>query len=797
MFRRLITINIALFYITVLNAQQLTQNIRGKVIDEVTGSPLPGATVVLADSNPIIGTTTDGNGFFEIRNVPVGRQSIEVTFVGYEPRFISNLLLTSAKETFLEIALTEKVTELDEVTVKSFTNKQAAQNEMAMISSRSFTVEETERFAGSLGDPARMVANYAGVMSQNDSRNDIIIRGNSPTGVKWRLENMEIPNPNHFGALGTTGGPVSMLNNNLLTNSDFLTGAFPAEFGNVLSGVFDLKMRSGNNQEHEYTGQIGFNGFELGAEGPFKRKENGQNATYLGSFRYSTLDVMNKLGINFGTGQAIPQYKDLTFITDLPGTKAGRFKLIGLWGDSFIQLGRDAADTLSTSYNLSGTATDFGSQLGFIGLTHTLYVNENSRFLSSVSWQYLESTTKYDSAYHETNTFVRIYGSKQYESRISATTEFKQKVNSRNNYSIGLIMDFYNINYLDSIFSHDYQIFRKITDVNENMNMFRGYGQWQHNFSNELTGYAGLYYQFFDLNNESLLEPRASVRWRPDNRQSFTAGYGRHSQIQPKVIYFSQTYLPESNSYLITNRDLKSTKADHFVLGYNNLLAKNFRLKAEVYYQNLFNIPVKENPETDEERQFSMVNAGDFFAIPNEDYLVNKGKGKNYGLELTLEKFLSHGFYVLFTSSLFDSKYKTLDNKWRNTAFNGNYVFNLLGGYEKSISQKLMITIDLKSVLAGGRRYVPINLNESINERETVYDWSRAWEEKHKDYFRTDVRFGLKLNGKKTSQEWAIDLQNVTNYKSIFMEEFDANKNEITPIYQQGFFPMFLYRIQF
>ena len=786
-----------LFSVFVLKAQELKQNIRGKIIDEVTAYPLPGATVVLSGTDPIVGSTSDVNGFFEIRNVPVGRQSLEITFIGYEPRIINNILLSSAKEVFLEISLIEKVTELDEVTVKSFTNKETAQNEMALISSRSFSIEETERFAGSLGDPARMVANYAGVMTQNDSRNDIIIRGNSPIGVKWRLENMEIPNPNHFGALGTTGGPVSMLNNNLLTNSDFLTGAFPAEFGNVLSGVFDLKMRSGNNREREYTGQIGFNGFELGAEGPFVRKETGQNPTYLANFRYSTLDVMHKLGFDFGAGEAIPQYKDLTLITDLPGTKAGRFKLIGLWGDSFIELGRDPADTLSTSYNLSGTATDYGSQLGFIGLTHTLYINEKSRFISLVSWQYTTTTVKFDSAYHDTNTFVRIFGSRQFESRTSASTEFKQKVNAKNNYSIGVIFDAYNINYLDSAYYHEYKQFRRIVDVQETMNMFRTYAQWRHNFNRQFTGYGGLYAQYFGLNNEFTFEPRVSLLWQPDKRNSFSLGYGRHSQIQPKIIYFIQTYHAESDTYSLTNTELHSSKADHFILGYNRLLGNNFRIKTEAYYQHLFDVPVKENPQTDEERQFSMLNAGDFFTIPNEDYLVNQGVGKNYGLELTIEKFLSKGYYLLFTTSLFDSKYKPLDKQWRNTAFNGNYVFNLLGGYEKQLNEKIMLTFDLKTVLAGGRRFVPIDLEKSIAERETVYNWSKAWEDKHNDYFRTDFRIGLKLNGKKTSQEWAIDLQNLTNYQSIFMQEFDANKNDITAIYQQGFFPMFLYRIQF
>ena len=256
--------------------------------------------------------------------------------------------------------LEEKINNIGEVVVKASAKKAEAQNELAMVSARTFSVEETERFAGSLGDPARMVANYAGVMTQNDSRNDIIIRGNSPSGVLWRMEGIEIPNPNHFGAQGTTGGPVSMVNNNLLTNSDFLTGAFPAEYGNALAGAFDLNLRSGNSTEHEFTGQVGFNGFELGAEGPLLKLKNGQNASYLANYRYSTLEVIDKMGFNVGTGAAIPEYQDITFLVDVPGTKTGRIKLFGLWGKSFIALGRDLSDTAENQYNPRGAATDFG-----------------------------------------------------------------------------------------------------------------------------------------------------------------------------------------------------------------------------------------------------------------------------------------------------------------------------------------------------------------------------------------------------------------------------------------------------
>lgn len=158
------------------------------------------------------------------------------------------------------------------------------------------------------------MANYTGVVYAGDSRNDIVIRGNSPMGLLWRLDGVEIPNPNHFAALGTTGGAISIINNNLLTNSDFFTGAFPAEYGNATDGVFDLKLRSGNNENREYVFQVGLNGFELGAEGPFSKNAE---ASYLINYRYSTYALLHAIGIETGEGSSTPFYQDLPFKLDL------------------------------------------------------------------------------------------------------------------------------------------------------------------------------------------------------------------------------------------------------------------------------------------------------------------------------------------------------------------------------------------------------------------------------------------------------------------------------------------------
>lgn len=777
--------------------QSLVQNIRGKVVDEVTAYPLPGATVLLLDSESNRGVSTDANGCFEINEVPVGRQSIMVSFIGYETKTVSNFLLTSAKEVFLEVRLREQVTTMNELLVQLKTDKENAINNMAVVSSRSISIEETERFAGSLGDPARMASAFAGVMSQSDTRNDIVIRGNSPMGVQWRLDGMEIPNPNHFAAMGTTGGPVSMLNNNLLTRSDFLTGAFPAEFGNALSGIFDLNMRSGNNKQREYVGQVGFNGFELGAEGPFGKTGKANKASYLANFRYSTLDVINRLGFDLGTGFAIPKYKDLTFIIDVPGTKLGRFKVIGLWGESLMQLGRQTGKGLTTGFISRGTATDFGSSLGFLGLTHVYYFNEKTRIRTTLSGQYAESTTLYDSIYTQPNRTVTVYSGLQSESKLTFTSEFKQKINDKNNYSIGVILDKYMINYVDSTNFPEFHRFVQTLDINGDIFMTRAYAQWQHIFSNKLSVYGGLYYQYFGLNNQITYEPRLSLKWQMSRKSIFTLGYGKHSQTQPKSIYYHQFWDSGTDSYSKTNIDLSLSKSDHYVMGYNLMLNRDLRVKLEAYYQYLYDIPGKRDLNTAFDRQFAMVNAGDFFTIPKENFLENNVKGENHGLEFTFEKFLNRGYYFLLTTSLFESKYKPSDGVWRNNAFNGNFVVNVLGGYEISLSEKAMITIDLKTVLAGGRRYVPFDIERSIATHSAVKNWDRAWENKYDNYFRTDLRLGFKYNIRKVSAEWGVDLQNLTNYKSIFMEEYDVNRGELYQVYQQGFLPMVLFRIQF
>ena len=818
--KRLLIILTVIIYALTSNAVETSQTIRGTILDKDSKIPIIGATVIIVGSDPLIGTVTDLDGNFRLENINLGRQSLKISFVGYDDAFINNILLNVGKEAVLNIELEEKVIAMDEVVVKAFGKKDETINEMAMVSARSFTIEETERFAGSLGDPARMVANYAGVMTQNDSRNDIIIRGNSPIGVLWSLDGIEIPNPNHFGALGTTGGPVSMINNNLLTNSDFLTGAFPAEYGNAISGAFDLNLRTGNNEKREYVGQIGFNGFEFGAEGPISKDKR---SSYLINYRYSTLAVFHHLGFGTGTGSAVPYYQDLSFKFDFPKTKLGRFSLIGLGGKSNITMKPDTTAEDGNAYNATFTNTYYASDLGVVGLSHLIFFNDNTRLKSSVSIQGTKNTTEVDSVKDVRNDIsVPYYRSHYFDGKVSVSSTLKSKVNAKNNFSVGVTYDLYIAEYTDSAFIRNIYMpvedangnimmekvngFINLTDGNGDFPLLKGFAQWQHKFTDNITAYGGLYSQYFNYTNEIVVEPRIAAEWEFTKGQSINIGFGKHSMIQPRQVYFQQYYDTLSGKYWNSNDYIEFTKSDHYVVGYNNLISSDFRFKAEAYYQNLYNIPVHKDDET-----YSMVNQGDFFAIITPDSMINEGTGRNIGIELTLEKFLSKGYYFLLTSSIFDSKYTGYDGVERNTAFNGNYVFNALGGYEKKVGEHNLITFDVKAVWAGGKRYIPYKnniyelaaLGENINPEDKIslddvdLDYSKSYENKYSDYFRVDIRIGFKKNGKRATQEWALDLQNITNYQSIFQEQYDPEKNEIVQTPQQGFYPMMLYRIQF
>lgn len=786
--KRLFTLFVLLFHFSFF-AQNLKQTIRGAIIDKQTQSPLPGAIISVLNTNPLKATTSDEEGKFRIDSVPIGRWIIKASLISYKEK-TQTVILSSSKEIVLTIELEETAFQAGEVVVTAEQDKTKTNNKMATVSSRVFSAEDASRYAGSRNDPARMAANFAGVSGANDSRNDIIIRGNSPLGILWRLNGLDIPNPNHFGSMGSTGGPISILNNNTLGNSDFMSGAFPADYGNATAGVFDLKMRSGNNEKYEYLAQIGFNGFELGAEGPFSKKKKA--GSFLVNYRYSTLAVFKYIGLDFGAGDAVPQYQDLSFKVDLPTEKTGKFSVWGIGGLSYVELLSSQQSKKNNLYGYSGRDTYFRANVGAGGISHTYLINPSSYTKLNIGASGQQNLIIADRVDTLTKpwTINPEYRNNSANIKYAANFTYNKKFSARNFINTGVYADWFQTTFIDSTNNFDGKGFITLRNYKGSTVLARVFVQWQHKFTENLSLNSGLSYQYFLLNSSNAPEARLGLKYEINTRQTLSFGAGMHSQVQPLYLYFATSKTTAGN--IETNRNLDFTKAIHAVLAYDINLFNSARIKTEVYYQYLYNVPVRSRKD-----YFSSINLGADFNSPNVDSLVSKGTGENYGFEFTIEKFYSKGYYFLITGSLFESKYTGSDKVYRNTAYNGNYVFNVLGGKEFKIKEKHILALDIKLTYAGGKRYVPVDLAASIAYGDEVRDGSQAYVKQYPEYFRMDVKPSYRLNTKRVTHELSVDIQNITQHDNVFQQIYDLNSKSITTSYQLRFFIIPQYKLTF
>ncbi len=776
---------IALGFQSLSYSQNLTQTVKGRIVDAQTLLPLQQASVEVLDSNKIIANgTADTNGYFSIAEVPIGRINIHITMVGYADYFANNINHVSGKQTSLDIELSEKVVSFKTSGLK-VKAKNAVNNNNISLSARSFDIEDTRRYAGSRNDPARMASNFAGVVGNNDSRNDIIIRGNSPQGLLWRMDGIDIPNPNHFGAIGASGGPVSILNNNVLSKSDFLTSAFPAMYGNATAGVFDLQMRSGNRNKTEYTGQIGLNGFEAGIEGPFSLKSK---ASYIFNCRYSTLAVLQNIGINFGTGTALPYYQDMSFKIDLP-FKKDKLTVFGIGGISNIHF--NSAESKDTANLYSNTNRDikYRTGMGVVGAAYTHYFNSKLFLKTSIGATISSVKTIRDSVWEFGRHPEYRDNSKLMRYVLSSTLNYKK--NAQQNFSLGINAQNIHYNFHDSLY-YDNR-FHTLRNDKGNTLLFQAFITHQYKISQRTTLNTGLHYQVLALNQSMALEPRIGLTHQLTQNKKISFASGLHSQMQTMQTYYLKTTLNDANATTFqTNKDLGFTKSIHNVVAYDYAFKKTWRFKTEAYYQYLYNIPV--NVYTS---YYSAINEGTDFYNPNTDSLTNAGNGKNYGLEFTLEKYFSKGFYMLNTISLYQSKYKGSNEIERNTAYNGNYILNVLAGKEIKLDKKNTLAFDTKITFAGGKRYTPINIDQSRLEKREVRYTELTFAKQFDPYARLDFKVTYRRSGKKITQEWFIDIQNITNRKNIFLQGYDISTGKITTQYQLGLFPNFNYRVNF
>ncbi len=786
---RILFFTLFIFYSFSFFAQNLTQTIRGTVLDKETQTSLPGAIVMCAKNNDTIviaHTTTETDGTFRLTQIPIGRIDIIVKLTGYYPAVLKGIVLTSAKETVLNIELEEQINQTEVIVVEG-NSKDQVNNEMALISTRTFSIDETSRYAGSRDDPARMASNFAGARGGDDSRNDIIIRGNTPLGVLWRYEGIDIPNPNHFALFGSTGGSVSMLNNKVLANSDFMTGAFTADYGNAISAAFDVRMRNGNNEKYEFSGQLGVLGTELLAEGPFKKAKK---ASFLINYRYSTLQVLEQLGIPFGVS-GTPYYQDITFKLNMP-TKKGVWTVFNLAGKSDIAILESKRDTNDWTFGRAGRDQYFGSRMGVLGISRLQHITEKTYLKCILAVSGSSMYSRHDTINNPIDKKTAPnYRNNFWQAKQDVHAFLHHKISAKHNIRAGIITTIWKLHLIDSsYFGGTRNRFVTETNFQGITALQQSYVLFKSRLTEQVTTSIGVHQQFFMYTQENVIEPRASMQWQFKPKHSLRVGYGLHHQLQPVYIYFQTN---DAGDFV--QKNLKMSRSHHVIAGYEWKINMASRLRIETYYQALSQIPV-----SDTSSSYSLLNFGaNFRFIAPPTQLVNKGLGRNYGIEFTYERFFYKGYYALSTLTLYRSEYQGSDKVWRHTAFDGTYTSNALAGKEWKIGKQktTILGIGGRISVAGGMRYSPLDTAKSRIKRDAVIIDELAYSLQFPMYKRVDVRISIQKNMKKVTHKFSFDAANVFNFQNILTQTYDATTNQVRNEYQLGFFPVINYILDF
>ena len=771
---------LSFFIVTEIAAQQPKQCIRGTVSDNSSNSPIPFATVVILHSDPVLGVITDTAGNFRINNVPVGRYDIQVSFIGYEPSIIREVNVISAKETILNLSLKENSVTLKEVVVTPNVNKEQPLNALSTVSARMLSVDEAKRFAGGFDDPARMASSFAGVASGNGD-NGIVIRGNNPKFFQWKMEGVEIPNPNHFADLASFGGgALTALSSQLLANSDFFTGAFPAEYGNALSGVFDILLRNGNNEKRENTFQAGIIGIDAASEGPLKK--NGRSS-YIFNYRYSTLGLIMPLLPKTTDGIT---YQDFAFKINVPTKKAGTFSF---WGIGLLDHSGATEKTDSTKwvYNSDRENQDANQYMTAAGITHKYYFKKNIYLKTSLA----STVSGIDFSIDNLNADLILKPKSNISNRnwnFVLSSFLNTKLSARHTNKTGIVATGLMYDILLENALHPNEPLSTLIDETGFSSLISAFTESSINLTDHLFMNIGLNSQVFTLNKHYTVEPRLGFKWQFAPMQSLGLAYGMHSRLERLNYYFTKDL---SNNNELYNKNLDFSKAHHFVMSYDLSINEYAHFKIEAYYQHLYSIPVVDKTS------FSFINLqADWFF---NSKLQNSGSGRNYGLDLTMEKYLERGFYFMITASLFDSKYKGGDNIWRDTRFNKNYLLNFLTGkeWQTGKNRQNVFSANIRLGYQGGNRYIPVDESKTFASGRVVYDDTKAYTKQWPSAVLAHCTVSYKINKKKTTHEFAVKIMNATKQKDYYGFQYNYLKNSIDENSKVIFFPNISYKIEF
>lgn len=769
-------------------AQERTQTIRGIVTDKKTGQPLAGATVTLEGSTQ--GVFTVENGEFTLKNVPVGRRTVKVHFVGYEPFTMADFIVQSIPEPYLTIALNEVSREIREVVVTAAKNAYEPLNDLSVVSTRSFTAEEAERMPAGVNDPGRMALSYPGVQrGQDDTENQIVVRGNSPAGILWRLEGIDIPNPNHFALIGSSGGGITVFSSQLVARSDFSTGGFAAEYGNALSGVFDIRFRAGNNQKRESRFKAGILGIDFATEGPLRKG----SSSYLVNYRYSTLGLLSSMGFYLVGERVTNNFQDLSFNLVFRGKNNKSVQTVfgmgGLSEEHYLPVEDAAARKAGVANNWEDRVKP--ANMGALGYTWTRQLNHGTVLRAVVAVVGSDIQRHSDTLDREDRRF-RYETQKYTDRRITATTVYQTRLGAKTTLKTGLIGNFIGFD-----FYRDVKDRSSLSDINQLRGavsvdgsgrtvQFQHYAQMQTRLLPGLNLNYGYHYLRLFANNTQSLDPRLSLQYLPKENHRLSLAYGVYSRALPMMAYYVKDSLG-----VFPNMNLKLLKAQHFVFSYQVYTPSKVRWLLEAYYQKLNNVPV--DPE--KTSNYWMLNNSSEFPVTK---MLSRGTGDNYGIDAGIEKMFSNSYYFLVTGSWVNSTYKTLNGIKLNTRFNTGYTTAVTAGKEFQFKSGNTFHAGARYLLNGGFRYTPYDPALSAAAGRYVELQNADFSGQVPAYRRLDARFAYRYNARKLSGNISLDIQNVFNRINASSVSYNAENNTMSIFYgSSGLVPVITFQFDF
>ena len=776
----------------------VAQTIKGSVTDAITGEALIGAAVKVAELKDA-GGITNIDGEFSITITQPGRYTIETSYMGYEPSVLKEVLVAGAKDVVLDITLRESSTDMNEVVIKPRVNKESTVNPTALVGGMMLSMEEASRYAGGYNDPARLVTAFAGVAGQGDG-NGISVHGNAPQFMQYRLEGVEIFSPNHFADLYSAGfGMVSALNSNVITNSDFFVSTFNSSYNNALSGVFDVRMRTGNNSKFENGVQVGSVGIEWTSEGPISKKNN---SSFIFNYRYGFSTIARKLKLIDTYGSQY-DFQDLSFKLNFPTKKAGTFSAFAL---GFIDKSWDVELDIKDIHSIYDASDQEGSLYNaLLGASHKIHFDNKWTWRTTAAYnmQHNKVDMEYWGLNFDANHKPIGFEGKDYpfsylkqnEDRAVFNTELSKQVTPRWLLQLG---GEYSHRFFDLNFRTAENVYEPVsptpyyaTKDNTGLASIFWSNLWKP--TDNLSFNIGLSGSYFLLSKDFSIEPRASMKWEPGKRHSISLGYGLHSMIEKLDAYFFR-----NADGTMANKDLGLSKAHHLLTTYMYKFTDNLNLRFNAYYQYGFDTPVGINGST-----FCTVNRL-FNYI--EEPLVNEGNTRNYGADITLEHYMSRGFYGQVNGSLFKSEYRGLDKKWRNQLYDRGYMVKVLGGKEWMIGKRKqdVFNVSVKYTLQGGLRHTPIdvdamkaNVAAGIINDQPIYKEDEAMTLQFDPTSILDLTVSYKINRKNVGHTIAFEGVNILQHETPYAVHYDLGTGQLRVDKSGISLPNIYYRIDF